>query len=95
MPRPFEGHACAVDNDDAPKSYADIANFGDLADLWYESYAREKSNMYGIKVVTDVYEADVPADATVIDSTSDVRNKFGPSGDVVDRKTLDPHLCTR
>ena len=45
MPRPFEGHACAVDNDDAPKSYADIANFGDLADLWYESYAREKSNM--------------------------------------------------
>ena len=45
-----------------------------------------------MKVVTDVYEADVPAEATVIDSTTDFRNKFGPSGDVVDRKT---RICAR
>ena len=37
-----------------------------------------------MKVVTDMYEADVPAEATVIDSTTDFRNKFGHSGDVVD-----------
>ena len=46
-----------------------------------------------MKVVTDMHEADVPAEATVIDSTTDfLRNKFGPSGDVVDRKT---RICAR
>ena len=45
-----------------------------------------------MKVVTDMYEADVPAEATVIDSTTDFRNKFGHSGDVVDRKT---RICAR
>ena len=63
-----------------------------MADLWYESYAREKSNMYDMKVIPDMYEADVPAEATVIDSTTDFRNKLGPSGDVVDRKT---RICAR
>ena len=92
MPHPLGGHACAVGKDDAPKSYAAIANFGDLADLWYESYAREKSNMYDMKVVTDMFEADVPAEATVINSTTDFRNKFGPIGDVVERKT---RICAR
>ena len=92
MPHPFEGQACAVGKDDAPKSYADIPNFGDPADLWYESYARERSNMYVMKVVTDMYDADVLAEATVIDSTTAFRNKFGPSGDVVDRKT---RICAR
>lgn len=44
MSFPDEGRAFAAGKDDAPKSCADIANFGDPIDLWQESYACEKFN---------------------------------------------------
>lgn len=91
-PSVLEGYACAIEAGDTPKNYADIANFGDLSQLWYDSYARELSNMQTMKVITDVQVTDVPAGEKIIDSKLDFRNKYGPNGDIVDRKT---RLCAR
>jgi hypothetical protein len=87
-----EGNAFAVGGEDAPKSYADIAKFGDLSAAWYDSYARELANMRDKQVYTAVSEHDVPSDAHIIDSKLDFRNKYGPNGAIVERKT---RLCAR
>jgi transposase InsO family protein len=87
-----DGHAYAASVGDVPKSYADIANFGDLAELWYESYKREKDNMYHMNVLRDITAANVPTDEHVIGSTIDFRVKHDPSGAVADRKT---RICAR
>lgn len=91
-PYSVEGHAYAVGAADAPKSYADIANFGDMAAMWYESYDHELANMYNMKVLSAIPATIVPADEHVIDSKLDFRNKYGPNGDIVERKT---RLCAR
>jgi hypothetical protein len=33
----MEGHACTVGAQNGPKHYSDIANFGDMEELWYAS----------------------------------------------------------
>jgi hypothetical protein len=54
---------------------------------WYDSYARELANMRDKQVYTVVSEKDVPSDAHIIDSKLDFRNKYGPNGAIVERKT--------
>jgi hypothetical protein len=44
------------------------------------------------KVYTALSENDVPPDAHIIDSKLDFRNKYGPNGAIVERKT---RLCAR
>ena len=60
------GHAYAVGADAVPKNYNDIANFEDLQSERYESYQRELENMYGMKVLTAIIAADVPAGETIL-----------------------------
>jgi hypothetical protein len=47
---------------------ADIASFGNLAELCYESYKREKDNMYHMNVFRDFPAENVPTDDHVIGS---------------------------
>ena len=91
-PYDVQGYVYAVGADAAPKSYADIANFGDLSSLWYESYQHELDNMYGMKVLSTINAADVPPGESILDSKLDFRNKYSPSGDMAERKT---RLCAR
>ena len=50
-----DGHALAVDGQHVPKSYADIANFGDMQGMWYASLNRELANITNLKVVSEVF----------------------------------------
>ena len=87
-----QGFVFAAGAGDTPKSYADIANFGDMARVWYDSYRRERANMYNMKVLSDIKETDVPQGESVIDSTCDFCNKYAPSGDINEHKT---RICAR
>jgi hypothetical protein len=73
-----------------PKNYADIANFGDLQQLWYESYRKEIDSIDEMGVVSEIAAKDVPHGARVLTSKLDFRNKLGRNGEIADRKT---RLC--
>jgi hypothetical protein len=83
----LEGNAFSVGGEDAPKSYTDIANFGDLSAAWYDSYPTQLADMREKHVYTAVSEKDVPSDAHITDSKLDFHNKYGPNGAIVERKT--------
>ena len=57
---PYDDQGCAFAAvaGDTPKSYDDIANFGDMARVWYDSYRRDRANMYNMKVLSDIKETD-------------------------------------
>lgn len=84
------GTACAVAGQTVPKNYADIANWGDMQQLWYASYEKEMQSIRDMGVIEEIAECDVPQGARVLTSKLDFRNKYGPSGDITERKT---RLC--
>jgi hypothetical protein len=90
----MSGYALAVTGQTVPQNYAEIANFGDLQQLWYESYRKEIDSNYEMGVVSELAANDVPHGARVLTSKLDFRNKLGPNafphGEIVDRKT---RLC--
>lgn len=84
------GNACAIAGQTVPKNYADIQNWGDMQQLWYDSYNRELTSIREMGVLAEIAEKDVPAGARMLTSKLDFRNKYGPNGDITDRKT---RLC--
>lgn len=84
--------AFAIAGERVPKNYNDIANMGDMADFWYASVASELGNINGMGVVEELSETDVPADARILSSKIDCRNKYDPSGNITEHKT---RLCVR
>jgi hypothetical protein len=86
----MSGYAFAVTGETVPENYADIANFGDLQQLWYESYRKEIDSIYEMGVVSEITANDVPHGARVLTTRLDFRNKLGANGEIADRKT---RLC--
>lgn len=84
------GQAFAVTGQTVPKNYADIANWGDMQDLWYASYNKELSSIKEMQVFEEIAEKDVPVGARILTSKLHFANKYGPDGAITDRKT---RLC--
>lgn len=85
-----EGSAFAVTGQTVPKNYADIANWGDMQDLWYKSYNREMTSIKEMGVIEELAEKDIPEGVRTLTSKLDFCNKYGPNGEITDRKT---RLC--